>query len=88
MSTPFFQRIRKGFNVSASRGATLNQVELPNDVKEGDFTVLAVKGNETQRYVIELGNLTNLAFISLLEAGSGRIWIPAKRGSLSSLSTS
>ncbi|XVF07858.1 hypothetical protein REPUB_Repub06bG0175900 [Reevesia pubescens] len=81
MFTPFFLKLRKGFWVSASRGPAFNQVEfdeenqemdmattvLPDDVKEGYFTVFAVKGKETQRFVIELGNLRNPAFLSLLE---------------------
>ncbi|XVE76139.1 hypothetical protein DITRI_Ditri12bG0149300 [Diplodiscus trichospermus] len=77
MFTPFFQKLRKGFWVSSSRIPALNQFEVdeemdvtatvPDDVKEGYFTVFAVKGKETQRFVIELGNLTNPAFLSLLE---------------------
>ncbi|XWS55858.1 hypothetical protein CRYUN_Cryun09bG0036000 [Craigia yunnanensis] len=76
MFTPIFQKLRKGFWVSSSRGPALNQVELdeemdvatvPDDVKEGCFTVFAVKGKETQRFVIELDNIKNPAFLSLLE---------------------
>ncbi|GMI71208.1 hypothetical protein HRI_000790100 [Hibiscus trionum] len=83
MFTPFFPRLRKGLKVSASRGLTLNQVEfdgklevasptVPDGVKEGYFTVFAVKGKETQRYVIELDNLTNPTFLSLLELASSK----------------
>ncbi|XWS43564.1 hypothetical protein CRYUN_Cryun16bG0114900 [Craigia yunnanensis] len=39
----------------------------PDDVAEGCFTVFAVQGKETQRFVIELDNLTNTAFLNLLE---------------------
>ncbi|XVF55503.1 hypothetical protein PTKIN_Ptkin06aG0041200 [Pterospermum kingtungense] len=78
MFRPFFRKLRKGFWVSAaSIGPALNQFDeemdvatttvLPDDVKEGYFTVFAVKGKETQRFVIELDNLTNPAFLSLLE---------------------
>ncbi|MBA0615775.1 hypothetical protein Godav_015887 [Gossypium davidsonii] len=78
MFTPFFRKLRKGLWVSASRGPALNQEDfdeeqevasptVPDDVKEGYFTVLAVKGKEAQRYVIELDNLTNPGFLSLLE---------------------
>lgn len=80
--TPFFQKLRKGFWVlsSSSRGRALicSQVEVevdeememevvPDDVKEGYFTVVAVKGNDKQRFVIELDYLTNPAFLTLLE---------------------
>ncbi|XWS59639.1 hypothetical protein CRYUN_Cryun08bG0139200 [Craigia yunnanensis] len=78
MLRPFLQKIRKGFHVSTSRGAALiNDVEfdeeinvatpMPDDVGEGYFTVFAVLGKETQRFVIELDNLTNPAFLSLLD---------------------
>ncbi|OMO72468.1 Auxin responsive SAUR protein [Corchorus capsularis] len=76
MFTPFFQIPRKGFWVSsAARAPSFNHysefdeavIGVPNDVKEGYFTVFAVKGTETQRFVIELNNLTNPAFLSLLE---------------------
>ncbi|KAK8479666.1 hypothetical protein V6N11_034207 [Hibiscus sabdariffa] len=91
-------KIAFGLSVSASRGPTLNQVgfgkelevaspTVPDDVKEGYFTVFAVKGKETRRYVIELDNLLNPAFLSLLELARERNTGSIKRGSLSSLST-
>lgn len=40
---------------------------VPNDVKEGCFTVFAVKGEETQRFVIELAYLSDPAFMRLLD---------------------
>lgn len=78
MFGPFLQKIRKGFHVSPSRGqAVINDVEvdeelnvatpMSDDVGTGYFTVFAVQGNETQRFVIELDNLTNPAVLSLLE---------------------
>ncbi|EOY07903.1 SAUR-like auxin-responsive protein family, putative [Theobroma cacao] len=78
MFRPFLQKIRKGFHVSLSRGqAVINDVEvdeeinvatpMSDDVGAGYFTVFAVQGKETQRFVIELDNLTNPAFLSLLE---------------------
>ncbi|GMI96597.1 SMALL AUXIN UPREGULATED RNA 48 [Hibiscus trionum] len=78
MFRTFFRKLRKGLWVSASRGPALNRVvfdgglevatpAVPDDVKEGYFTVVAVTRKETQRYVIELDNLTNPAFLSLLE---------------------
>ncbi|XVF55504.1 hypothetical protein PTKIN_Ptkin06aG0041300 [Pterospermum kingtungense] len=80
MFRPFLQTIRKGFHVSSTSRvpALVNDVvvfdeqinvatPIPDDVGEGYFTVLAVLGKETQRFVIELDNLTNPAFLSLLE---------------------
>ncbi|XWS66847.1 hypothetical protein CRYUN_Cryun05aG0236200 [Craigia yunnanensis] len=78
MFGPFFQKLRKGFWVSASRESpVINQAKFDEDmsvgktvsdgVKEGFFTVFAVKGKETQRFVIELDHLTNPAFLCLLD---------------------
>ena len=74
----FIRTLRKGFWVFTSKAHALNHVEfdkemdvatttMTNEVKEGYFTVFTVQGKETQRFVIELGNLTNPAFLSLLE---------------------
>lgn len=63
--------------VIASRAHALNHVgfdkemdvatTMAEEVSEGYFTVLTVQGNETQRFVIELDNLKDPAFLSLLE---------------------
>ncbi|MBA0740168.1 hypothetical protein Gogos_013389 [Gossypium gossypioides] len=78
MFRPFFQKLRKGFSSSAySASPALNHSKfdedmsvgkaVPGDVKEGFFTVFAVKGKETQRFLIELDHLTNPEFLSLLD---------------------
>ncbi|KAB2066393.1 hypothetical protein ES319_A09G157000v1 [Gossypium barbadense] len=59
MFTLFFRKLLKGLWVTASRGPALNQEDfdeeleaasptVPDDVKEGYFTVFAVKGKEAQ----------------------------------------
>ncbi|KAL5807348.1 hypothetical protein ACOSQ4_030081 [Xanthoceras sorbifolium] len=77
----FVEKLQKGFSLLAPppRGPDhdddqeeeiLEEVAttmVPADVKEGHFVVFAVKGEETQRFVIELGFLTNPAFLRLLE---------------------
>ncbi|KAB2630900.1 hypothetical protein D8674_008419 [Pyrus ussuriensis x Pyrus communis] len=40
---------------------------VPKDVKEGHFTVFAVKGNEAERFVVKLESLSNPEFLRLLE---------------------
>ena len=40
---------------------------VPDDVKEGHFTVLAVKGAEKKRFVVKLECLTSPVFLRLLE---------------------
>lgn len=62
---------------SASRAvADLNALEdgeeesaanFPNDVKKGHVAVVAVKGEEPKRFIVELGILKNPEFLSLLE---------------------
>ncbi|OMO72419.1 Auxin responsive SAUR protein [Corchorus capsularis] len=68
--------MRKGFHVLMSRsGAALivdEEINIATPASadkfgEGSFTVFAVQGEEAQRFVIELDNLTNPAFLSLLE---------------------
>ena len=72
----FIRTLQKGFWVFASKAHALNHAEfdkemdvsttMSKEVREG-FTVFTVQGKETQRFVIELDNLTNPAFLSLLE---------------------
>ncbi|GMI71205.1 hypothetical protein HRI_000789800 [Hibiscus trionum] len=78
MFLPFFEKLRKGFSSSAhGSSSTLDQSKfdedmsvgkaVPGDVKEGYFAVSTGEGNETQRFVIELGHLTNPEFLCLLD---------------------
>ncbi|KAG8648562.1 auxin-responsive protein SAUR32 [Manihot esculenta] len=74
----FVRKIQRGLMHSATKGSSLNasklkkdQIEaakmVPEDVKQGHFAVLAVKGGEPKRFVVELEHLTNPAFMKLLE---------------------
>ncbi|KAK8496522.1 hypothetical protein V6N12_020131 [Hibiscus sabdariffa] len=78
MFLPFFEKLRKRFSSSAyGSSPTLNQSNfdedmsvgkaVPGDVKEGFFAVSTGEGDETQRFVIELGHLTNPEFLCLLD---------------------
>ncbi|XP_028775187.1 auxin-responsive protein SAUR40-like [Neltuma alba] len=40
---------------------------VPDDVKEGHFAVLAIMGEETRRFVVELEYLTDPVFMGLLD---------------------
>ncbi|XP_059646841.1 auxin-responsive protein SAUR32-like [Cornus florida] len=72
----FIEKLQKGISMQ-SRWPYLTDVRfdeetevatmVPEDVKEGQFVVFAVKGEEPKRFVIELGYLTNPAFLGLLE---------------------
>lgn len=58
----------KKLNLNVKFKEELNDtVMLPRDVKEGHFAVFAAKGEEPKRFVVELGYLTNPAFLRLLE---------------------
>lgn len=59
----FSSESRKDADDGEIRGAT----KVPNDVKEGHFAVVAVKGGEPKRFVLELSHLSNPEFLRLLE---------------------
>ncbi|XP_050230006.1 auxin-responsive protein SAUR32-like [Mercurialis annua] len=56
----FVKRIQRGV-VHSSRGSSLR------DIKQGHFAVIAAKGGEPKRFIVELEYLTNPAFVKLLE---------------------
>ncbi|RZC77309.1 hypothetical protein C5167_001485 [Papaver somniferum] len=45
----------------------LKTMELPYDVKKGQFAVFATEGDEANRFIVELECLNNPAFLKLLE---------------------
>ena len=47
-----------------------NATRVPEDVKEGHFAVVAMRGEETKRFVVGLDYLTDPAFLKLLEQAS------------------
>jgi len=47
-----------------------NATRVPEDVKEGHFAVIAMRGEETKRFVLGLDYLTDPAFLKLLEQAS------------------
>ncbi|CAJ1892780.1 unnamed protein product [Sphenostylis stenocarpa] len=47
-----------------------NATRVPEDVKEGHFAVIAMQGEETKRFVVELDYLTDPTFLMLLEQAS------------------
>ncbi|XP_042475100.1 auxin-induced protein X10A-like [Macadamia integrifolia] len=44
-----------------------SSMEVPQDVKEGQFVVFAVDGGETKRFVVDLGYLTHPEFLRMLQ---------------------
>ncbi|KAG8647215.1 auxin-responsive protein SAUR32 [Manihot esculenta] len=73
----FIRKIQWVLMLSASKGTSLKANKLkeeieaekmvPEDVKQGHFAVIAVKGGEPKRFIMELDHLTNPAFMKLLE---------------------
>ena len=76
MVRSFVWKIQKSLSLFVPRSPALrqfneDQVEaatgVPDDVMEGHFAVLAIKGEETKRFIVELDYLTDPAFLGLLE---------------------
>ncbi|KAI4300306.1 hypothetical protein L6164_033698 [Bauhinia variegata] len=76
----FVGKIQKGLSVFAPRtkralsyqleaaAAVAATIEVvPDDVTEGHFAVLAIKGEEIKRFIIELDYLNDPAFLGLLD---------------------
>lgn len=66
------QKLQKRFSVLLAPTNRMSEeattaTMVPDDVSEGHFVVMAVKGEETKRFVVELDYLTNPAFLRLLE---------------------
>ncbi|GMI71209.1 SMALL AUXIN UPREGULATED RNA 48 [Hibiscus trionum] len=45
----------------------VEETKIPKDVKEGHFAVVAVNGEESKRFILELSCLRNPAILRLLE---------------------
>ncbi|KAF7804428.1 Auxin-induced protein 6B [Senna tora] len=76
MLRTFVGKITRGFALFVPRRTTLSYFGedkrevatlVPDDVKEGYFAVLAIKGEEPKRFIVELEYLTNPAFMGLLD---------------------
>ncbi|KAI9153140.1 hypothetical protein LWI28_006611 [Acer negundo] len=65
--------LQKGLSFLLARNRVIaddddhEELMVAEDVKEGHFAVFAVKGEETQRFVVGLTCLTNPRFLRLLE---------------------
>nr|DAD28542.1 TPA_asm: hypothetical protein HUJ06_030010 [Nelumbo nucifera] len=55
-----------GIGDSKSNGVEGEKATVPLDVKEGHYAVFAVEGCERERFIVELGYLTNPHFLLLL----------------------
>ena len=65
-------RIKKGLSLFVARRPTFNYFSedhaataAPDDVMEGYFAVLAIKGEETKRFIVGLDYLNDPAFLGL-----------------------
>ncbi|EEF42910.1 auxin-responsive protein SAUR19 [Ricinus communis] len=72
----FVRKIQRGLlHSSASKAPNLDTIDeqisaakvLPEDVRQGHFAAIAVKGGEPKRFVLELDYLSDPAFMKLLE---------------------
>ncbi|KAL5150050.1 Auxin-responsive protein SAUR72 [Glycine soja] len=60
-----FAPIKRSFTLTSNDDSATT--EVPGDVLEGHFVVLANKGEETKRFIVELHYLDDPAFLGLLE---------------------
>ncbi|XP_020234410.1 auxin-responsive protein SAUR71-like [Cajanus cajan] len=73
MFSSFFGKIYNSLSVIFAPTLISNKdppdttTNLPDDVLEGHFVVIANKGEETKRFIVELHYLTHPAFLVLLE---------------------
>jgi len=65
----FVGKIEKGLSVFVHRRQPLRYYSeaTPDDVREGYFAVLATKGGESKRFIVELHYLNDPAFLGLLD---------------------
>ena len=68
----FIGKLQKRFSLLAeARGFDKQEFEeqttVPDDVKEGHFAVLAIKGSEKKRFIVKIECLNNPSFLWLLE---------------------
>ncbi|OAY42715.1 auxin-responsive protein SAUR50 [Manihot esculenta] len=69
----FIGKLQKGLSSFSSKETEHHHKDVkatlmvPDDVKEGQFAVLAIKGDEIRRFVLELSFLNNPAFVKLLK---------------------
>ncbi|KAL2323229.1 hypothetical protein Fmac_027608 [Flemingia macrophylla] len=72
MLRSFVGKIEKSVSLFARRRFPLRYLneatsEVPDDVREGHFAVLATKGGESKRFIVGLHYLNDPAFLGLLE---------------------
>ncbi|TKY52955.1 Auxin-responsive protein SAUR32 [Spatholobus suberectus] len=68
MLRSFVGKIEKGVSLFAHRRPPLRYFsEVPDDVREGYFAVLATKDGESKRFIVGLHYLTDPAFLGLLD---------------------
>ncbi|OIW05147.1 hypothetical protein TanjilG_02620 [Lupinus angustifolius] len=60
-------KVLKGLQFLAYNEAATTTTMVPKDVKEGHFAVIAIQGEETKRFIVELEYLTDPDFLRLLE---------------------
>ncbi|XP_020234412.1 auxin-induced protein 6B [Cajanus cajan] len=67
----FVERMQKGLSLFGPRRPAFSYFSedcaTTDDVMEGYFVVLAIKGQETKRFIVSLEYLTDPAFLELLD---------------------
>ncbi|KAF2321752.1 hypothetical protein GH714_002102 [Hevea brasiliensis] len=76
------KRLSLGKNSSSAYFDKCEEVNVPNDVKEGHFAAIAVDSEEHKRFVVPLIYLTHPAFLRLLEQDAEELALTMKVHSL------
>lgn len=61
------EKLHRSLLLGNKTETTADSVAVPEDVKEGHFAVIAVRGDNPQRVVLPLSCLTHPTFVKLLE---------------------
>ncbi|XP_034221491.1 auxin-responsive protein SAUR50-like [Prunus dulcis] len=65
------EKLQRSFSLGRSKSSSNSNFDdsknVPEDVKEGHFAVIAVDGDEPKRFVVALSYLTHPTFLKLLE---------------------
>ncbi|KAH6814020.1 SAUR-like auxin-responsive protein family [Perilla frutescens var. frutescens] len=61
------KRLQRSLTPGKKSPSGVEEITVPDDVKEGHFAVIAVDDNELKRFIVPLSFLTRPSFLRLLE---------------------
>ncbi|KAI3450606.1 hypothetical protein Pfo_007271 [Paulownia fortunei] len=61
------KRLQKSLTLGKKSSSDVDEIAVPDDVKEGHFAVIAVDDDVLKRFIVPLSSLTRPSFLRLLE---------------------